>query len=474
MQDEIIKLFHSKDPLDEEGRLWLLDRQISIHEAQKAGVCTANGNIYFIYQRDGKAVRWKARNMKDKKKQFMNTLTDEESKDFKMPFFSQVKCPTSRNLVICEGECDCLVLKQLGVSNCVSLPHGAGSVESSFKTNYEFLQQFDLIYIAFDMDAAGEEAARKAQKLLSPSKYRRINFPAKDANDWIKSEPDIDSQDLLKLMENASRIGSPCITNILDVPHDYYDEVDVGISTGYKKLDLIIGGMRLGEVTVVTADTGAGKSTFSFNLFKNLAEHGFPIWINSYELDPKMVNRKLASIVLQKRMKLLPFKTEDIQKYKEWLRKYNCFLNVVNNKVDITILRNMFEMASLVHDVKFILLDHFDYIHANGKKDTSLENIDDAIRGIHALAMEFKVGVVLVVHPKQVQDKKELTMADLKGSSAIKQYADNIIVLTRMDRLDENDKLRVKVRVWKNRLLGIESFFFMRYVEEIDSYTETY
>jgi len=476
MNDDIIALYHSQEPICAEGRVFLADRRLSIPMAVRMGVCSKDGVLYFVYTRNGEPVRWKARSMADKKKQWMNKMQDEDKMSFKMPFFSHFKAPSCPYLIITEGEFDSIALSQLGACNCVSLPNGSGSVETAFRENYEFLQQFETIYIAFDMDGPGEEAAKKAIAMISPSKYRRICFPCKDANEWIQ-EHDPTLEDLEALMTNAKKVFSPNITSLMQLPEGYYGEVDLGISSGWKKLDEVLGGVRIGEVTVVTADTGAGKSTFCLSLFKNLADQGQAVWINSYEMDPRIVNRKIASQVLNKKMKFQAFSSEDKQSYKDWMSQRNVFINTSNDKVNIQILRDQFEKAALAYGVKYILIDHLDYIHGADKKDskeTKLDRIEEAVQQLHVLAMEFKVGIFLVVHPKQVPEGKEITMFDLKGSSAIKQFADNVIVISRMDRVDANDLLRVKIRVWKNRLYGREHFFYFRYLYEIDGYTESY
>lgn len=478
MKDEIRELFYSKEPLCPEGRIYLIDRGLDPEHAIKKGICSKDGNIYFMYLVNGEVVRWKARSMTDKKKQFMSKLSSEDEKTFKMPFFSQSKDPSSDYLVITEGEFDCVALGALGCLNVVSLPNGSGSVETSFRNNFEFLQQFNMIYIAFDMDKPGEEAAKKAMSMIAPSKYRRICFPFKDANEWIKeSLHDVTFKDLETLMLNAKKLDNPQIVTMSDIKDNYFKSVSLGPSSGWNKLDYLLGGVRTGEVTVVTADTGSGKSTFCINLFKNLAESGFGIWLNSYEMNPMMVTRKFAGLIIKKKMKFEEFSQEDIKLYSNWMKKKNCHINESNSKVDIASLRNLFEMASLAYGVKYILLDHLDYIHAHGKKQTTLENIDESVREIHTLAMEFNVGVILVVHPKQLPEKQEVSMSDLKGSAAIKQYADNIIILTRMNRISNEGKInpddtRVKVRVCKNRLMGKEGSFFLWYDPNTDGYTE--
>ncbi len=472
MQDEITKLYYSKDPLCADGREFLVSRGLSIPVAYKCGICSKDGQIYFLYFRDGEPVRWKSRLISDKKKQFMSKLPEADKDKFQMPLFSHSKVPPLTYLIITEGEFDCVALTQLGASNCVSLPNGAQSVEATFRNNYKYLQEFDRIYIAFDMDKAGEEAAAKAAKMIHPAKYRRLVFPCKDANQWLMENPEIELADLQLLMENARSIQDAAVTNLSDLPASYYDEIHIGCSTGWKGLDKILLGMRTGEVTVVTGDTGSGKTTFCMNLMCNLLEKGYPIWVNSYEMKPEVVMRKIAGIGLQKKMKFAAFSDLDRANYQTWLTKNNCYLNNSNRKTNLLELRKQLELASLAYSVKYVLLDHLDYLYSDKGTKSTLEALDATVQEVHQLAMEFDVGIVLVVHPKQTTANQEISLHDLKGSSSIKQYADNILVITRMDRINSNDPGRVKVRVWKNRLSGKEGQISLLYQEETDSYKE--
>jgi twinkle protein len=474
MEDSITRLYHSQEPIDEAGRFYLVDRCLSIPAAIKAGVCSADGFVYFLYFENSEVVRWKRRSLVEKKMQNFNILPLGVSKDFTMPFFCQFKDPSSDYLIITEGEFDCIALRSLGACNVASLPSGASSVSSCFKANYHFLQQFSEIYIAFDMDKAGEDAVKVAMTMISPSKFRRIVFPNKDANEWLIKNPDLEFSDLENLMRNAKRIDDDCGKDAATFPEKYYKAIDIGISSGFRPLDKVIGGIRKGELTVVSADTGSGKSTFSLNLMKNLADLGKKIWINSYEMSPIIVNRKLASLVLRKPLKYQEFMEEDKTKYVSWLEKHQVLINCSTKKIDVNILRDQFEKFVLGYGVEYVLLDHLDYIHGNGKQKSTLENIDEAMREIHVLAMEFNVGIILVVHPKQLQRGEQVTISDFKGSASIKQYADNIIILQRMDREDPNDARRVKIKVCKNRLVGIECQFSLNYVSIFDGYEERY
>ncbi len=64
-------------------------------------------------------------------------------------------------------------------------------------------------------------------------------------------------------------------------------------------------------------------------------------------------------------------------------------------------------------------------------------------------------------------------MHALKGSSSIKQYADNIIILHRCSRAgDSYETNKVKVRVAKNRMFGYEGNVYLQYCPEWDGYLE--
>lgn len=483
--NDIFDLFW-EPTISENGRFFLSDRDLSIQTSLENGIRADDEFIYFFYSLHYKPVGWKKRSMSDKKIQFtgyseefrlehgkLKNPSDKFDKNPPMPFFSQFETSSCDYLIITEGEFDCIALKQLGASNCVSLPFGSGSVGSSFRNNFHYLQKFDKIYIAFDCDESGDKAAEEALKFLGPSKYRRIIFPekCKDANEWVKKCSPC-KEDIESLLLNAVSVKSASITNMLDLPDSYYDEIDLGISSKFKSLDMYLGGLRTGEVTVICGDTGSGKTTFCMNLMKNIAGSKKGIWINSYELFPKVVNRKFASVVLKKNYKYQKFPQEDLKKYKQFLFENNCHINEINAPITFETLKKDLEIATLCHDVKYVLLDHFDYVYSTGKKKTALENIDDAMRQLHIFAMQFDIGIFLVVHPKQVPSGTELTMNDLKGSSAIKQYADNILIITRKDRIDQNEKDKVRIRICKNRLCGTEGYFEMLYIKEGDTYEE--
>lgn len=464
-----------KATIDVEGREFLVDRELSIPMAESMGVSSSNGEIHFPYFFNGQIVRTKSRNMKDKKKMHFDSLSEDQKDNFKMPFWNQHNWLTNDFLIITEGEFDAIAIAQLGEFKVVSLPNGSGSVNTTFRNQYEYLQQFDEIYIAFDMDEAGERAVEEAKKLIDPKKFRRINFPAKDANEWLQENPYLEKKDLEDLMRNASKIIMDEIIYFRDLPPSFFYFRDYGVSTGWQDLDDLLGGIRTKEVTVISADTGAGKTTFAINLLCNLIKKdpaGF--WINSWEMDYEVVVRKVAGNILGSLFKVAAFTETQRKEFEKWMQNNNAMINPKRSKADILTLRKQIEIASKIYGVKYILLDHLDYISSTFKDKESHEKIKEAIEGIHNIAMEFNVHILLIAHPKQIEDGSgKIHMGHLKGSAAIKQYADNIILLQNMaqENLAIKDN-RMKVMVPKNRFFGTKGEITLRYVLETDSYID--
>ena len=461
--------------IDEEGREFLTDRHLHYPVAVCLGLASENGEIAFPYIRNGQIVRTKYRSMSDKKKMRFSSLPESQKADFKMPFWNQRIWPTSDYLILTEGELDAVAITQLGASNVASLPNGASSVASTFRNNYEYLQMFDLIYIAFDMDEAGNAAAEEARKLISPSKYRRIMFPAKDANEWVQNNPDLEKKDLDDLMRNAQRVQVDEIVNLRDLPRTFMKARTKGVSTGWKDLDRMMGGIRTKELTVVSADTGAGKTTFCVNLLCNLMEKDpGGIWINSWEMDHEVIVRKIASNVLKTRFKTEEFTPDQAAKFQVWMQNNNAFINPKRSQADLGTLHKQIEMASKVYGVKYVALDHLDYIVPNKSDRETHERIRECIEALHIMAMEFDVHIFLIAHPKQTDEATgKIHMGQIRGGASIKQYADNVILLQNMSQADTSvPDNRMKITVPKNRFFGTKGEIFLRYIKESDSYIE--
>ena len=263
-----------------------------------------------------------------------------------------------------------------------------------------------------------------------------------------------------------------CIIPVGELPREYRNEIERGYSTGWRCLDGYLQGLRKGEMTIITADTGCGKTTFATQLMVNCAMQGIPVWINSWEMRPEITMRKLASIVLRKPMKMQNFSEHENEQFDEWGSRYKVYINPNTIGMDVNALATQLVKAKDL-GVEVVMLDHLDYL-VNSKKEKLHEAIDETVKRLHELAFALSMHFLLICHPRQsITGAEEVGIHSLKGSSSIKQYADNIIILHRCSRTDpQADVNKVKIKVVKNRMFGIEGTTYLFYQPFWDGYVE--
>ena len=262
------------------------------------------------------------------------------------------------------------------------------------------------------------------------------------------------------------------LTPIFDLPREYREKIEAGYTTGWICIDQFLHGLRPGEVTVITADTGAGKTTFCTQMIVNCAMQEIPVWINSWEMKPEVTMRKIASVVLRRPMKCTPFSEHENEQFDEWCSRYPVYVNENTMGTDIYEFEKQLYFAKKL-GVEIVMIDHLDYL-VNMRREKMHEAIDETVKKLHELAFDHRMHFLLICHPRQsLTGSEEIGMHSLKGSSSIKQYADNIIILHRCSRTDSTaSPNKVKVRIAKNRMFGTEGNTYLYYCPLWDGYEQ--
>ena len=189
--------------------------------------------------------------------------------------FNQCNSGKRKNLVITEGEVDCLsILEMLTKAKAqfdvVSIVNGAQSARRNIASNLEFINKYEKVFLAFDNDEHGIEAAKDVAHIIKPGKAHIVNSVHKDANEALCKEQ-IDSylQDVwsAKTYKPDNFVSGEKIW-------DAFKERSTVKSIPYpdclKGLNDKLFGMRLGEITLFTSGTGSGKSTVVKETILNL------------------------------------------------------------------------------------------------------------------------------------------------------------------------------------------------------------
>jgi len=176
------------------------------------------------------------------------------------------------------------------------------------------------------------------------------------------------------------------------------------------------------------------------------------VWIGSFETKPPPLLAKFASMHLEKSFYRL---TQD-----EFQQTLYFLINLPLRFLDhwgtlnIDTLKESLYYCKRKYDVKLAIIDHLHaFIRYTG--DAERQAIDQAITAIKAWAMELEIPIFLVVHPKNIQGgpRKDpiVEATDLKGSSGIRQWSDNILSIWRDKKREEEGENLVVVKLIKAR-----------------------
>ena len=455
--------------MEEEGKIReIADRYISEEACKKYGVRTfvrdhkIARHIYPYFNKAGEKVAEKVRECATKEFFWRGDSTDIQL------FGAQAQPTTGRFVVVTEGEVDCLSLWQTlgGRYTVVSLPNGCKNFKA-LKTNYEYLDQFENIILCLDGDKPGREAVERAVQYLPQKKLKIMRLPedCKDPNEFLKRGK---TQDLINYFWRAEEYRPADIVNIGDMYGrlEEYRKTHEYIPTPWIGLNDMIQGTRPGQLVVLAAGTGMGKSAFlkswMYHLVRSTDLHIGALYL---EENPEETVLSLMSLVaganLKKNSVWDMTSDDDKRRYFDECganRRIELFEPLSNTDPDY--ICNKIRYMVVVRECKYIILDHITYVIDDA--DDPRRALNKLIKQLHDLCVELGIVILAACHlrksPNALKSHEEgqrVTLDDMKDSSSIKQLSDICIGCERNSQ--DNDPIKANttiIRVLKNRDFG--------------------
>ncbi len=334
-------------------------------------------------------------------------------------------------VAIAEGEIDCMSLWQAGFKNVIS----PGSGANSYGTWIEKLDNIERVWIAYDSDEAGQNAAKELAERIGEDKCRNVKYPkgSKDANDYIKSHS---CEDLRKLFAQATPFLRYEFNNLYDIvkdmisnPRDYLLTALMPDVKIYKD-----------HMTVVSGVTNIGKSSYALNIALELARADTPVLLLPLERGPYNVGRRLIQIALDKSEDEIEFtpKEEILASTKELVSLPIYFAMPERHKLLETITR-----AKRLFGVRYVIIDQIDQAVRNihGNKEVA---ISDTMRDLKKITESLPIAMMVVTHVRKLGHGEKISMDALKGSNSLSTDPETVILL-------DGDEDYIRVEVAKNK-----------------------
>lgn len=213
-----------------------------------------------------------------------------------------------------------------------------------------------------------------------------------------------------------------------------------GYRTGINSLDTLCGGLTNGELTVVGARPGQGKTALVVSIIRNLAKQGIGCGMFSLEMTKHELVQRLASQesnVFAYRIKQGELNAYDrnaiaeaVNRMKSWPIKISDegYLNISKIRTKATMWKNKY-------NIKVLFIDYIGLVNSVNPKETNRVNIIGEItRGLKLLAKELQLPVVALSQLSRRVDErsdKMPLMSDLRESGSVEQDADVIWMMLR-------------------------------------------
>ena len=368
-------------------------------------------------------------------------------------------------VTIVEGELDALAAYQMMGSKypVVSIKNGAQSAVKDCQAQYEWLDSFDSIVLAFDSDEPGKEAANGVAELFgSKVKIVKMANGYKDACDYLRDNKSADFVKAWWAAEQYVPDGIVAGSDLFELVMQPLEKAQAHYP--YAGLNVMTGGIRAQELVVVTAGSGLGKSQFIREvIWQLLCETQENIGIMFLEESVKRTALSLMSLAINKPLHLVEVEVDERQKREAFdktlgsnrLFFYDCFGSTA---IDNIINRVRYFARGL--DCKFILLDHVSIVVSDQSHVDERKALEEIMTKLRMIVQELGITLFVVSHLKRPDGKGHeegaaTSLSQLRGTAAIGQLADMVLGLERnAQHEDPIERNTTRVRVIKNRYSG--------------------
>lgn len=375
---------------------------------------------------------------------------------------------------VCMGEKDALTVSQLWNNTfpVVSPANGEAGIQKDFAPWLDRLARYDKVVIVQDMDAAGLKAGQLLAAMLPPGKAFLAKLPRKDANETYLQDGD---KVLRVALHNATAYRPDGIVDADEIDASLLDPTEWGFSLPYDFLYKWTYGILPGQVWVIGAGTGIGKSDFAAEIVAHLikpAEDGGayqPMALFNYEAGPKRSLKLIVGKLWSKRFNIPDpedgtenpyWSRADIEAARTYRREHcaKLFINDHRGAVDWASVKERLRFLKHSADISGGVVDPMAAMAAQEEDERKF--LDRMMAESKSLAEELGIFIIFVSHLARPKDGKSheeggrATLAQFRGSGGIVMWASYVIVLERDQQGDKDERKDTVCRMLKDRETG--------------------
>ena len=324
----------------------------------------------------------------------------------------------NEEIIIVEGEIDCLSFISVGLTNCISVPNGAKNTD--FMDESMHLFEDKKLIIAVDNDTNGIELRDELIRRFGSENCKTTSFKeCKDGNEFLGKYGGLELFDVIKKAKDIPVEGNISIDVLRDDLEDLFiNGIQKGKTIGLDAIDKYCT-WETKRLAVVTGRPGSGKSEFVDYLISKLnLEHGwkaayftpenFPLKYHYSKIFEKFIGTEFSS----HRSTQIDF---DIAY--EYVKE-NFFYILPEN--DITIDKILLNARSYIKSkgIKILVIDPYNKLdHQIERNQTETQYISKLLDKLTLFAKMNDLLIFLIAHPVKLEGNAIPTLYNISGSA---------------------------------------------------------
>jgi len=390
--------------------------------------------IHFNYFRDEELVNIKYRDGNKNFKLFAGA---------ELIFYNLDSIKNAREIVIVEGEIDCLSFIEAGIKNVVSVPNGATLHRQNLTYLDNCIDYFPddaKIYLALDNDPAGNALRDELARRLGTHRCYKVYFgDFKDANDSLKV---LGIHSLIKSLSDAKEYPLVGVFNATDINEEIDDLYLNGFAQGSKlempEFDNLLS-FHLGYLTTITGIPSHGKSevldfiTTLLNIhngwkFGLYSPENYPLQLHFSKYAEKLIGKPFHGHNRMNQAELALAKIHHAENF--------YFIKPEDNFTLENILDSVKKLIKK-HGINAFVIDAFNKLEHNFTGNNETQYISKFLDKITLFCEVNNVHCFLVAHPTKIQKDKQTgkfevpTLYSINGSANFYNKTHNGITVYR-------------------------------------------
>ena len=258
------------------------------------------------------------------------------------------------------------------------------------------------------------------------------------------------------LFEVTQKRVSSSFQNITDLLTQAFDEIDelvnnknqmAGTPTGFTDVDKLFWGLRRGDLLILAARPGVGKTSFALNVATNAAKAGAAVALFSLEMGANQLVQRI--LCAEARVNLGQLRAGNLQEG-DWNAIMNAAATLsglelyIDDTPGLSLLEMRAKARRQLRDKKkgLIIVDYLKLMQppSNRRDGNRAVEVAEISRGLKVLAKEMDMPLLALSQLSravEMRGSKRPMLSDLRESGSIEQDADIVMFIDRsMDEME--------------------------------------